>query len=180
MTRSARASNVTRQDVTTLKLSPNVTISLSLSTAMTRTRELLEETLKNLPDGWESYTNALKDLDAGQRAAAVAHLCQQLGVTENQVKKNRLSLQSLPSLPSEQWAEVAPQLGFPSNVKDVRLERFAPPMCLLPPSMHKAMFKEGWRMMDVFQERTEQDREATRLKLLESVSHVHIPPAMYH
>ena len=147
---------------------------------MKRTRESLEETLENLPDGWESYTNALKDLDADQRAVAIAHLCQQLGVTENQVKKSRLSLQSLLSFSSAKWAEVAPQLGFPPNVKDLRLERFAPPMCLLPPSMHKAMFKEGWRMMDVYQERTEQDREAARVKLLEPVSHVLIPSAIYH
>ncbi|KAJ2915092.1 hypothetical protein MD484_g5297, partial [Candolleomyces efflorescens] len=116
---------------------------------MKRTRESLAETLENLPDGWESYTNALRDLDADQRAVAIAHLCQELGVTENQVKKSRISLQTLPSSSS------------------ARLERFAPPMCLLPPSMHKAMFKEGWRMMDVYQERTEQDREAARLKLLE-------------
>ena len=146
---------------------------------MKRTRELPEETFKNLPDGWESYTNALKDLDADQRAVAIGHLCQ-LGVTENQVKKRRLSLQSLPSFSSAKWAEVAPQLGFPPNVKDLRLERFTPPMCLLPPSMHKAMFKEEWRMMNVYQERTEQDRKAVRVKLLEPVSHVLIPSAIYH
>ena len=111
----------------------NVTISLSLSlsTAMKRKRESLEETLENLPDGWESYMNVLKDLDEDQQAVAIAHLCQQLGVTENQVKKG---LQSLPSFSSEKWAKVAPQLGFLPNVKDLRLECFAPPMCLLPPS----------------------------------------------
>ncbi|RXW15387.1 hypothetical protein EST38_g10465 [Candolleomyces aberdarensis] len=56
----------------------------------------------------------------------------------------------------EKWAEVAPLYGLPKNLLyryRLKLDyRWSPPSCMLPPSMHKAMIKDGWRLMDVYEE----------------------------
>ncbi|OBZ74316.1 hypothetical protein A0H81_05624 [Grifola frondosa] len=63
--------------------------------------------------------------------------------------------------------EVAPSLGLPETFVAVKFKKFSPPMCLLPPSLHRGLYEGGWRMMDVYQERSFQEREACRVKLLE-------------
>jgi len=99
----------------------------------------------------------------------LAHVAQKAGVAEKEFKKIRLTL---PSSLQEKWEKVAPSFGLATNLiyPGIKLPRHSPPMCYLPPSFHKELYQAGWRLMDVYQERTYQDREAIRVKLLEPVS----------
>ncbi|CAA7265588.1 unnamed protein product [Cyclocybe aegerita] len=128
-------------------------------------KDLLQDALEILPNDLDTkMTDALKTLEPDQAAAVLAYIAQQASITDQQIKKSRLTL---PSFSSAKWAEVAPQLDLPDKVDDLLLESFSPPSCMLPLSMHRAMFKDGWRAMDVYREKTQQDREAARIKLLE-------------
>ena len=102
-------------------------------------------------------------------ALLLAHVAQKAGVTEKEFKKIRLTL---PSSLQEKWEKVAPSLGLATNLiyPGIKLPWHSPPMCYLPPSFHKELCQAGWRLMDVYQERTYQDREAIKFKLLEPVS----------
>ncbi|KAJ2934555.1 hypothetical protein H1R20_g2529, partial [Candolleomyces eurysporus] len=72
----------------------------------------------------------------------------------------------------EKWAEVAPLYRLPENLLNryrLRLDyRWSPPLCMLPPSMHKAMIKDGWRLMDVYEEKLVQNMDFVGLKLIDA------------
>ncbi|KAJ3510343.1 hypothetical protein NLJ89_g4733 [Agrocybe chaxingu] len=130
-----------------------------------RPRDLLQDALETLPNDWDTkIVDALKTLEPDQAATLLAHIAQQASITDQQIKKSRLTLSSFSSA---KWTEVAPQLGLPDKVDDLLLEYFSPPSCMLPLSTHRAMFKDGWRAMDVYREKHQQDQEAARIKLLE-------------
>ena len=63
----------------------------------------------------------------------------------------------------EKWTEVAPLYRVPRGLLNryrLRLDsRWSPPLCMLPPSMHKAMIKAGWRLMDVYEEKRVQNMD---------------------
>ncbi|KAE9403443.1 hypothetical protein BT96DRAFT_1016998 [Gymnopus androsaceus JB14] len=133
-----------------------------------RGREELEEAITDLPPNWKSdVLHELENLTPAGRAALLAHLLQELDVSDREIKRARTNL--VPSFSDAKWATVADQLGLHRNPGLVELDHFSPPNCVLPPSMLKSMFKEGWKFMDVYKEKTAQTREATRTKLLEPV-----------
>ncbi|CAA7265119.1 unnamed protein product [Cyclocybe aegerita] len=112
-----------------------------------------------LPDDWIDILTAHPDI-----TVLLTHIAQRAGITDREIKRSRLML---PSFLKAKWEEVATQLDFPLSVKWLSLEQFSPPICFLPPSIHKNLFQGGWRIIDVYQERAHQDREAARVKLLE-------------
>lgn len=73
---------------------------------------------------------------------------------------------NLPSS-SARWSDVASKLGLPPDAAQIQLEDFSPPIRVLPPSLHVALFQQGWKAINVYGEKVEQNREVGRLKLLE-------------
>lgn len=119
-----------------------------------------------LPPGWIDLVTNDPDV-----TLLLAHMAEQAGVTERDLKKTR---RMLPSFSQAKWKEVALEFGLPPDLSEhaLKLERHSPPMCYLPPAFHKELFQGGWRVMDVYKEKHHQSREAARVKLLETVSSI--------
>lgn len=83
-------------------------------------------------------------------------------VTDRQFIESR---RKVPYFSKARWEEVAPKLGLQTNLDAPGLElaRYSPPACYLPASFHEELFQAGWRMMDVYKERVDQDREAAKV-----------------
>ncbi|TFK57362.1 hypothetical protein OE88DRAFT_1651042 [Heliocybe sulcata] len=88
-------------------------------------------------------------------------------LTPHQYKKAKLSL---PCFSAAKWDDVAGQHGLPQAYQRLRTggaNAYSAPTCYLAPSFHRAVFQNGWRVLDVYQESEVQTREAARVRTLE-------------
>jgi len=104
--------------------------------ALKRSFEESEDIIE-LPSGWVNRLTG--DPNA---ALLLAHIAQKAGVTEKEFKKIRLTL---PSFWQAKWEKFAPSLGLATNLiyPGIKLPRYSPPMCYLPPSFHKELYQAG-------------------------------------
>lgn len=110
-----------------------------------------------LPDGWiDQFAKHPSIIDI------LVYLAHEAGVTDRQFIESR---RKVPYFSKARWEEVAPKLGLQTNLDAPGLElaRYSPPACYLPASFHEELFQAGWRMMDVYKERVDQDREAAKV-----------------
>lgn len=126
--------------------------------------------LEDLEYEWSDVIDTLKGLDADDASTVLAFLGNEAGVNELKLKRKRIAL--LPSFSSEKWADIAGELDLPARIKDLHLDHFSPPSCILPSSLQKRMFMGCWDAMEVYQEKLSQTRNAARLKLLEPVTQI--------
>jgi hypothetical protein len=75
----------------------------------------------------------------------------------------------LPAPASAEWEKVAVTFGLEPTQDKYQLPAFTVPHAYLPPSFHARVMKSAVQWLDVYQERGAPRREATRVRLMDTV-----------
>ena len=121
----------------------------------------------NLKEGLRS---AVLELTPDQLTALLADLANSANLSTAAFKKARVDL---PSFSTVKWSQFAAELKLPRTPSLLRLVSFQTPRYRLPLSLHQVMFENAWRWQDVYREKVDQEREETRVRLLEPVCRPH-------
>lgn len=116
----------------------------------------------DLPDGWMQELLELGP-DLAYVLAALANAGQ---ISASQIKK---AIIGLPSFSSAKWTEIAPQFHLGPDLTTTIFDSFSITPVLLPPSFHETTAEAAWRIQDVYQERSFQEREEVRVRAFDAV-----------
>ena len=108
----------------------------------------------------DDWIQKLLEVDEEQLLLIVSLIVNKSNIDNRSIKKARIEL---PSFYTAKWSDFAAQAGLPENPNNLKLESYKTPVCQLPPSFHKAVFKNAWRTQDVYQEVVEQKQAGSRI-----------------
>ena len=115
----------------------------------------------DLPHGWIDKLFESDDL-----AFIIGEIVNRAQLSASAIKKARSDLPSF-----AKWSELAPDFSLPDDVSlaITELDSFMIPVVHLPPSFHVTSFQVAWRVQDVYQERSAQNREVARIRVFDAV-----------
>jgi hypothetical protein len=105
-------------------------------------------------------------LDRDELTVLLAHIANEASITTSMLKMAR---SELPSFSLATWAKFAKEFGLPAKPSSLQLEPFKTPRYRLPLTLQVSMFENAWRWHDVYGEKFEHTKEATKVNILEPV-----------
>jgi hypothetical protein len=114
----------------------------------------------------DDWMQKLLEVDKEQLIQIVSQIVNKSSIDIKSIKKAQTKL---PSFSVAKWIDFAARAGLPEDPSYLELEYFETPVFQLPPSFHKAVFKNAWCTQDVYQEVMAQTREESIVRILDPV-----------
>lgn len=108
----------------------------------------------------DNWIQKLLEVDRDELIQIVSLIMNEGNIDNRSVKRVRTELESFSVA---KWANFAVQAGLPESPSYLRPEYYGTPVYQLPPSFHKAVFENSWRVQDAYQEAVEQTGEESRI-----------------
>ena len=114
----------------------------------------------------EEWLETVLSLPKGKIVEHLVDIANRADIKTADFKRARITL---PSFSAAKWSNFANEFGLNAGFENHVFDHVITPAYSLPPSFHENMFEMAWQSLDVYRERMEQKREASRIRFMDPV-----------